>query len=225
MSIFVKTVDFCDHLCYDKIIQQKGIDLMFKRILIYIISVAMAWAGIGMLLFLDLGLDPFASFIMGVSNITGLSFGTTMLLGQGVFIIPVFWKKRDAIGIGTVIALLLGGYVIEFFANLWYLIFPAELFLAWRIGLLFVALIFFAFALAALLFADFGIAVYEGLGLAIEEMTNGKFKFKYNRITTDAIATALGFLFGATVGIATVATVFLVGPLVDFFKRKLEKVL
>jgi uncharacterized membrane protein YczE len=40
---------------------------------------------------------------------------------------------------------------------------------------------------------------------------------------TDGLSAVIGFLLGATLGIATLMTVFMLGPIVNFFKNMVSK--
>ena len=179
--------------------------------------------GVGMLIHLDLGTDPLTAANTGLANQLGLSFGTMTMLAQMVMAIPVVLKRRDLIGLGTIIALFAMGYVIEYSALMWEVLLVTEFTMLIRVGLLLITLVVVAISIALIIRADLGITFYDALGFAVEALTGGRFKFKYNRIFTDALFVTIGFLFAAPIGVATLMTVVLIGPLVNFFKGVAER--
>ena len=81
--------------------------------------------------------------------------------------------------------------------------------------------------------ADIGVSTYDAVALIISNTWHIG-KFKYVRIVTDVVCVILGvalyFLsgasfsgIGAVIGAGTIITAFFMGPLVDFFARKLAK--
>ena len=50
-----------------------------------------------------------------------------------------------------------------------------------------------------------------------------KWDFKFVRVTTDLICTGLGFLFGIVPGVGTIITAFFMGPLIEFFNKKVAE--
>jgi len=177
---------------------------------------------IGFMRVLDLGIDPFGASILGISNIIGLSFGTLMLLSGIPMMVFIFIKKRSLIGIGTVIAMFAMGYLIDLFYFIISNLIPMEMPLAFRIGLLIITLIILAFGCALTITADLGLILYDALGIAFEDMTNGRVKFRWIRLGMDLFFAVLAFVLGATVGIATALTVFMIGPFVNFFRDRLQ---
>ncbi|MCL2427428.1 MAG: hypothetical protein FWD05_13965, partial [Oscillospiraceae bacterium] len=157
-----------------------------------------------------------------ISGITGVSFGTLMLLSSIPMLIFIFIRKRTLIGIGTVIAMFAIGYLVDFFYFIMSNLISIELPLPARVGLLIVTLMLLAFGCALTITANLGLITYDALGIVFEDMTGGKIKFRWIRLGMDLFFAALAFVLGATVGIATALTVFIIGPFVNFFRDKLQ---
>jgi len=195
-----------------------------KRIILLIAGLVIISLNIGMLIFLDFGIDPLGALMMGISNVSGLPFGTLMMLGQILFFVPVFCKRRDLIGVGTVVSLFGLGYLIQFFVWMWGSIIQNELTLITRVALLVITLLILSFGVALQIVGNLGLGTYDALAFIIATETKDKINFKWARIGTDALSTAIGFLLGATIGVATVVTVFMLGPFVNFFKEIIFRV-
>jgi len=195
-----------------------------KRIPLLLAGFILIGFCVGFMRLLDLGIDPFGASLLGISGITGVSFGTLMLLSSIPMLIFTFFKKRNLIGIGTVIAMFAIGYLIDFFYFFMSNLITVELSLPVTIGLLIVTLILLAFGCTLTITADLGLITYDALGIVFEDMTGGKIKFRWIRLGMDLFFATLAFMLGATVGIATALTVFMVGPFVNFFRDKLQVV-
>jgi len=193
-----------------------------KRIPLLLMGFILIGFCIGFMRFLDLGIDPFGASILGISGIVGVSFGTLLLLSSIPMLIFIFIKKRTLIGIGTVIAMFVIGYLIDFFYFLMSNLASVELSLPLRVGLLIVTLMLLSFGCALTITADLGLIAYDALGIVFEDMTGGKIKFRWIRLGMDLFFAALAFALGATVGIATALTAFIIGPFVNFFRDKLQ---
>jgi uncharacterized membrane protein YczE len=166
--------------------------------------------------------NTFGASLLGISSITGVSFGTLMLLSSIPLLIFIFIKRRTLVGIGTVIAMFAIGYLIDFFYFFMSNLILIELSLPVRVGLLVVTLMLLALGCALTITADLGLIAYDAIGIVFEDMTGGKIKFRWIRLGMDLFFAVLAFVLGATVGIATALTVFIVGPFVNFFRDKLQ---
>lgn len=69
--------------------------------------------------------------------------------------------------------------------------------------------------------ANLGVSPYDALPLVAETLGKGKIRFQYARVVLDFTAVGIGFLLGAQVGVMTLVTAFLMGPLLQFFRVRL----
>jgi len=65
---------------------------------------------------------------------------------------------------------------------------------------------------------DLGVSTYDAVALLMSEKKIAK--FQYCRIGTDLVCTVTGYLLGATVGIGTLITAVLMGPIIAYFNKK-----
>jgi len=205
-----------------KLIDGRMLVSIEKRIPLLLLGFILIGFCVGFMRLLDLGIDPFGASLLGISGITGVSFGTLMLLSSIPMLIFIFAKKRTLIGIGTIIAMFAIGYLIDFFYFYMSNLISIELSLPVRIGLLVITLMILAFGCALTITADLGLITYDALGIVFEDMTGGKIKFRWIRLGMDLFFAVLAFVLGATVGIATALTIFIIGPFVNFFRDKLQ---
>ena len=196
-----------------------------KRSILLTIGVVCFSLGIAIMRIINLGLDPYGAINLGISNTTGLDFGTTIMLFNLAILVLVFFKKRSFIGVGTIIATIPLGYIIQALYELISSMIEIEMSLIIRLVLLTMALLLFAIGIAFTIVADLGIIPYDALSIIIEEVTKGKIKFKWARMGVDGLCTIGALILGGTIGITTFMTVFTLGPFINFFKTKIENTL
>ncbi len=95
--------------------------------------------------------------------------------------------------------------------------------LAIRIALVAIAVIFASLGVALYITPNLGISPYDALAFVIEKISKNKISFPIARITTDILCVAIGFSFGAIVGIATVILAFFTGPFIQFFRKRVAE--
>lgn len=164
-----------------------------------------------------LGVDPFQCFVMGLNNVISLDFGTLYVLINLILFIIVLILDKTFIGISTFLNLFLLGYIIDFIHKVVISILPTNLLLV-KISLLIVGFIMLCFSSSLYITANLGVSTYDALSLIAAKRNIAP--FKYCRITSDFISVIVGVLLGATAGIGTVMTAFLMGPLISFFNEK-----
>jgi uncharacterized protein len=90
-----------------------------------------------------------------------------------------------------------------------------------RVFLLLTGVIIMCFASSLYYTADLGVSTYDAIALILTDKKVAK--FQYCRIATDAVCVIIGFLLKAVVGIGTVITAFLMGPLIAFFNVRFSR--
>ncbi len=178
------------------------------------------------------GVDPFQALMSGLDAIVPISFGTMYIIASICLLSFSLILDRSKIGIATLINLFLVGYVVDFSHRLLLKLLP-EVTLGMRILLLAVGIVVMCFASAFYFTADLGVSPYDAVSLIISEKCK-IMPFKFWRITCDFmcvfIGSALFLLAGnsfsgltAVIGIGTIITAFFMGPLIDFFNRKVAQ--
>ena len=203
--------------------------IFVRRLWMSVLGVVLTALAVAMFKTAALGVDPFQSFVSGMDAVIPLSYGTVYSALCVIMLCFSLICDRHYLGLATFINLFLLGYMVEFFQKLCFSSMP-ELSLPMKLLLFAGAFVLLCFSASLYITADLGVSAYDAVALIL---TN-KFhlgKFKYVRITTDVICVVLGVssyvlsqgLEGleTVVGVATVATAFGMGPLIDWFNRKL----
>ena len=169
------------------------------------------------------GNDPFSCMNLGYAGVSGLSYGTCVILFNLGLIVPVLLLDRSYLRFGTLINMFLLGIIADF----WYEIlapFPifAERTLLLRGLLLAGGVVLTCLACSFYMCSRLGMGPYDAIGWIISERTGGRLPFKAVRIIIDACAVTIGFACGSIVGLGTLVLACGTGPLIEFFNKNVS---
>ena len=162
------------------------------------------------------GVDPFSAMNLGISGFIGWSFGTWQLLVNAIILVVVFFQARSCIGAGTIINMVFVGYIADFICYVANDVVQIQMNLPLRILALLIAQLMASMGVALYMVADMGIAPYDSVAI---------------RILSDVVVVIIGIIFAtasgagiwSVVGIGTIINACFNGPLIQFFKTKLER--
>ncbi len=184
-----------------------------RRTALLLVGCVVLGTGVAMLLTADLGSDGYSTFVNGTSLSTGITFWIANLI-VGVVLVALAAVRHVRPGVGTVVQVVLVGVVVSVGLDL--LSTPNHL--AWRLVLLAAAFPVLAIGIALYLGSHTGAGPAEAAALAWDPPI--AFKWSYSLVQGGG---ALGgWLLGATVGVGTLAVIFLLGPAVDLASRLLS---
>lgn len=171
--------------------------------------------GLALMVIADLGLAPWDVFHQGISIHTGIPIGTVVII-TGFLILLLWIPLKERIGIGTVANAIVIGLILD--GTL--LILPETLenmALRWLVML--VGVVTVAIGSGFYIGAGLGPGPRDGLmtGLARRGIP-----IAWNRAGIEIAALVSGWLLGGTVGVGTVVFAFGMGPLVQFFLKRLS---
>ncbi len=200
-----------------------------KRILMSVLGVIVGGISVGFFKLAAFGVDPFQSFMSGMEKLIPIDFGTLYVIVNACLLLFALIFDKHYINIATMVNLFLLGYVVDFSHNTLLAIFP-EASMVVRIICFVFGFVVLCFASSLYMTADLGVSTYDAIALILTNKWKLG-KFKYIRIATDLVCVVLGaglFLLGkgalkdipAFIGAGTILTAFFMGPLIDFFNRK-----
>jgi uncharacterized membrane protein YczE len=171
-------------------------------------------AGIALIVRARLGVSPWDVLHQGLASVTGLSFGTVVVL-LGLVILVVWIPIGQRLGVGTVLNTLTVGYIAQGFLDLIPHIEP----LAWRWPML----------LGGIFVSAFGMGLYIGSGLGpgprdglMTGIAAKGFPLWAVRTVLELSALVAGWALGGDVGVGTVLFAFGIGPLGHYFLARLH---
>jgi len=158
----------------------------------------------------ELGVLPWDVLHQGLARHWGLTIGIwSIIVGAGVLLLWVPLRERP--GLGTISNVLTIGPAID--ASVWLMPTPDQLWL--RVSYVVVAIVVNALATALYIGARFGPGPRDGLMTGLVRRTGGS--LRQVRTAIEVVVVATGFALGGTLGIATLAFVLTIGPLVHWF--------
>jgi uncharacterized membrane protein YczE len=181
---------------------------LYAGLVLYGVSMAM-------LIRAELGLDPWDVFHQGVSEHTGLSFGTVVTVTGGVVLLA-WLPLHERPGIGTVSNVLVIGVAVDVSLALM----PPARSDPVAVALLLGGVFLLGVASGAYIGAGLGPGPRDGLMTGLVRRTGGSIGVV--RTSIEVTVLAVGFALGGTVGIGTVVYALSIGPLVHVMLPRFE---
>ncbi|MGN1141034.1 MAG: YitT family protein [Oliverpabstia sp.] len=208
--------------------KRNGKEIMI-RVVILLIGLTIAHLGVTLFLLADLGADPFNVMVQGIFrtvdrlvNWSFLTHGNTHMTICFLIILILLIADRNYIKIGTILCMICGGPIIDFFTGLLSCFFENEMELWVKIIVLAAGCVILAFGMTVVIKSDAGTGPNDLVAVVISDKT--KRKFSIVRIIVDVSFVLVGFLLGGSVGIGTIICAALVGPVAGFFMPFNEKI-
>ena len=157
-----------------------------------------------------LGPGPGAGLHGGVARLTGLSFGTVVIL-TGAVVLLAWIPLRLRVGVGTIANVI----VIGLAADLGLRLFPRPEDLWLQIVFLLAGIVLNGLAGALYVGTRLGTGPRDGLWVALSERTGRSVRLI--RTIIEVTVLVIGWLLGGSVGLGTVAYALAIGPVVQYF--------
>ena len=202
--------------------EKRGLKEWIVRSIILVIGLIIAHLGVTLFLLSDLGADPFNVFVQGIFrkisaaiNNDLITHGRVHMAISLIIIVILLFVDKTYVKIGTVICMVCGGPIIDFFTNILNHILPLEKTNSLRFLMLFLGCVILAYGMTIVIKSDAGTGPNDLVAVVISDKI--KKKFGVTRLVVDICFTLLGFLLGGTVVYGTLVCVSLVGPVAGLF--------
>ncbi len=166
-------------------------------------------AGATLIIRARLGVSPWDVLHQGLAEVTGLSFGTIVVI-LGLVILVIWVPLGQRFGIGTVINTLTVGVVIDAFLGI--VDAPDDLFVRWM--MLLTGIVVLALGMGMYIGAGLGPGPRDGLMTGIAAKG---YPLWLVRTLLEVAALVVGWILGGDVGIGTVLFAFGIGPIGHWF--------
>lgn len=176
--------------------------------------------GIVLLLESELGLSPWDVLNQGVSELTGITFGTANVV-IALVVLVVAWALGARIGPGTVANSVLIGLMVDVLLGLEAVDGLSDQPLGVRIAMMVAGILVIGAGSGFYIGAGLGAGPRDSLMLVLARRTS--VRIGVVRGVLEALATVAGFALGGTVGIGTLAFVVGVGPAIELAFWTLER--
>ncbi len=196
------------------------------RLLLLFLGLVIAHLGVTLFLLTDLGADPFNVFIQGIFRTLGrmvpiLTHGYTHAAVSILIMFILLATDRSYVKAGTFVCMAAGGPIIDVFTRLLETyVHPGNPFVI-RLATLALGCVILAFGMTIVIKSDAGTGPNDLVAIVLSDRLSKP--FGPVRILVDICFVASGFLMGGAVGIGTLISAFLVGPVAGIFLPLSEK--
>ncbi|WP_338451288.1 YitT family protein [Niallia oryzisoli] len=196
---------------------------MGKKILFYVIGISIACLGVTFILKSNAGAGPQDVVLMVLAKKSGFTFGTWVIISQGVFLLfnSFLLKKRPEFE--SVITMIFWGLVVDFWMEI--IFYDLELFLStpllrWCCFLLGVLLI--GIGVGIYLTPNLPRMPYDGMMVALCERF--QLSLMVSRTILEITFIIIGILVGGNIGAGTIVLVLCIGTIIQFFNQLSRKI-
>lgn len=197
------------------------------RLVLLFAGLIIAHLGVTLFLLTELGADPFNVFVQGLFRTLHeflgiLTHGYTHITVCIMIILILLVVDRSYIKIGTLVCMAFGGPIIDFFTLLFQGIINSESSFVLRLLSLAAGCVILAFGMTIVIKSDAGTGPNDLVAIVLSDKLSRP--FGPTRVAVDFCFTLIGFLLGGAVGIGTIISAFLVGPVAGLFLPHSEKI-
>ena len=188
-----------------------------KKYVFALVGIIIMGFGCGMLVKTGIGTDTVNCLTTGIANSLKITVGQATTLFNVVVVIAVFFIDKKMIKAAMILSVFLTQYPIDYAINIY---FKAPNLM---IGILSDILSIYVFTLGAamMICSDCGSNVYDGLILAVSNIT--KKKYIVIKYIADGLFILIGYLLGGEVGVGTIISFILVGFLINEHMKFINK--
>ena len=198
--------------------------------MILLVGLCIAHLGVTLFLLANLGADPFNVFVQGVFrsvspllNLSFLTHGNVHIVISLAIIIVLLIVDKTYIKIGTVLCMVFGGPIIDFFTLVLSPLYQRNQSVLFNYLSLAAGCIILAFGMTIVIKSDAGTGPNDLVAVVISDKLHKKFSIV--RVAVDFSFVVIGFILGGSFGPGTIICSFLVGPVAGFFLPKNEAVI
>lgn len=194
---------------------------LVRQILLVVIGQSILGLGVSIFLYVNLGIDTVGVLHTGVANLFKISFGLALFLESLLVIFIIYLIDKSYIHIATLISLFGVSVTSEIYLKILPYVFPVTIPYIFRILILLLACLILAIGLNVYVLADLGIGPID----AIPEIISDKFniEYKYVKVAFDLTCLVVGYLIGGVVGVGTLISAFVVGPMIQFVRNAIKE--
>lgn len=136
-----------------------------------------------------------------------------------IILVLIFIFGKKYIGIGTVINMVLAGFFIDFYTEIFTSLNLVAHNILMQLLFLVIGILLFSFGASLYMGAELGNAPYDAIAPVIVDKTGAP--YRVIRVIQDVTFSVVAFVFGGPIGIGTFISAFLTGPFISFFDQKI----
>ena len=190
------------------------------RLILLMVGLVIAHFGVTLFLLADLGADPFNVLIQGLRLLViktahqTPTHGTVHMCVCFLIILVLLLVDRSYVKLGTILCMICGGPIIDFFTWLLAVFKIGQMVLSAKLIILMLGCCILAFGMSIVIRSEAGTGPNDLVAVVISDKS--RLRFGIVRVVTDFVFVLTGFLLGGKFGIGTIICAFLVGPVAEF---------
>lgn len=191
--------------------ERRSIGEWAVRLALMVVALAVAQLGVTLFVFPALGSDPYTLLAQGVSRTIGLSVGLSHMSSGVLLLIVLLATTKGYVLPGTLICTFFSGPFIDLYTWLFGGMVTPESVMPLRLGTTLAGIVVTGTGLSLLIRADGGLGANDLVPVILSD----KFHVQYRwvKVGCDTAASTTGFLLGGALGLGTLLSVCLVGPI------------
>lgn len=196
---------------------------MGNKVLAAIVGVFFVGVGVAFNNCAGLGNDPVGIVYDGMRNAAGLSAEQLGMASNAVnifLVLLLFVIGRRYISIGTIIYFLPYGFFVSIGERIYRMLVHADT-IAVRIGFSVMGCLLLYLGVAIFIVVDIGVDPFTGIVLVICDKVKREYRFV--KVAFDISMIILGTALGGRLGVVTIATALTGGPVIQFFKGRIQR--
>ncbi|WP_170885453.1 YczE/YyaS/YitT family protein [Bacillus alkalicellulosilyticus] len=192
-----------------------------RRGISFVLGLFIIASGVSLTIKANIGVGGWDAFNVGLANKFGLTVGTWVIIVSISLIIINALLLRKRPEFESLVTSFLIGYFIDF----WLLLVLRHLeigYLPMQIVAFLIGLVLISIGAASYLQARFAPIPVDGLMLAFRSLFG--LSIMMAKMVTEIIAVILALIVAGPIGLGTILVAFLIGPLIQFWYTKIEKI-
>lgn len=198
--------------------EKQSLNRTIQKYFIYTIGVMILGAGVALCNASTFGTDSLSVFVNAVSKRSGLTMGIVNGAVCVFQIVVGYILDKRTVTLASFISIFASSIGIDLMA----FFLPSNPSVFLRVGLMILGLLVYAFGTALSQLPNCGYNTYDCLIFGLAHAFHVK-EYAHIRWCVDGSFLVVGFLLGGTVGICTVLVFLLVGKLVEYYLKRLQK--
>lgn len=187
---------------------------IWRRIGRLIVGLLLYAVGIMLTINAEIGYSPWDVFHVGLATTIGVPLGITTI-GVGAIIVILATVLGETVGIGTLLNMVLIGVFLDLI--IWSKLIPVATNLWVGAGMLTVGMVIIGIATYFYISSGFGAGPRDSLMVALHRKTN--LPVGLCRGIIEVLVTIAGYFLGGLVGVGTILTATLIGPIIQIVFR------
>jgi len=191
---------------------------MGKKLLFHVIGISIACMGVTFILKSNAGAGPQDIVLLVLTEKTGLTFGTWVIISQGLFLLfnSFLLKKRPVFE--SVITMIFWGIMVDFWMEITFTDLDSWLnspILRWGCFLLGVVLI--GIGVGIYLTSNLPRMPYDGMMVALSERF--QLSLMMSRTILEVTFIIIGVIIGGKIGVGSIVLMLCIGTIIQFFNK------